>query len=149
MKSNMPTIILSEITRANLDAILDLSVSPTQSGFVASNAKSLAQAMFYQDVAWFRAIYCGDLLVGFLMVDRELGSSPFLWRFMIDENCQGKGYGKAALSALCAYLAEQGAQALVTSCVPGELGPQRFYERFGFVPTGEFEDAEMLLKLTL
>jgi hypothetical protein len=44
------TIILREISRQNLDLILALEVSPLQRHFVASNAKSLAQALGCSDI---------------------------------------------------------------------------------------------------
>jgi diamine N-acetyltransferase len=33
-----------------------------------------------------------------------------------------------------------GAAELLTSCVPGDHGPQPFYRRIGFRPTGELDE---------
>jgi diamine N-acetyltransferase len=78
-------VTLQEITQENLDDILNLKVTSKQKNFVASNAKSLAQALFYQEVAWYRAIYADETPVGFVMLeDDPVNSSYFLWRFMID-----------------------------------------------------------------
>lgn len=134
------TITLREISRQNLDQILALEVSPLQRGFVASNAKSLAQALIYSDVAWYRAIYNGDTPVGFLMTDETPGQPPFLWRLMIDKAHQRQGYGHLALSALCHRLKQQGTAFLETSCVPDSAGPTAFYQRYGFALTGKIED---------
>jgi diamine N-acetyltransferase len=37
----------------------------------------------------------------------------------------------------------------MTSCVPGDGSPLGFYEKLGFKLTGEKEDEEVLLRLTL
>jgi diamine N-acetyltransferase len=143
-------ITLREVSRDNLDEIFDLDVTETQREHVASNAVSLAQALIYSDVAWYRAIYNGETPVGFLMTNESPGEQPYLWRLMIDQKHQGHGHGKHALSILCERLAKLRALELHTSCVAGVDGPLAFYERLGFTPTGETdEDGEIILKRSL
>jgi diamine N-acetyltransferase len=61
--------------------VLNLSVAEAQEKVVASNAVSIAQAYFARDRAWFRAIYAGDTVVGFLMLeDQPEVEEYFLWR---------------------------------------------------------------------
>jgi diamine N-acetyltransferase len=49
-----------------------------------------------------------------------------------------------------AYLRTRpGADVLLTSCGAGEGSPQPFYERYGFVPTGEIKWDEVVLRLDL
>ena len=144
-------IQLREITRENFKEILRLKVAPTQEKFVASNAISIAEAHFYPEQAWFRAIYDDETPVGFLMLDDQ-PQKPlyFLWRLMIGAAHQGKGYGKQALQLLKQHVATRpGATALFVSYVPGEGGPAAFYEKLGFLPTGEIEEGEIVAKLTL
>ena len=44
----------------------------------------------------------------------------------------------------------EGATELLTSFVPGGDGPAGFYERLGFVPTGELDDSgEVIMRLGL
>lgn len=135
------TITLREITRDNLRDILRLQVAPHQERFVASNAFSLAEAHFEPDLPWFRAIYAGDLPVGFLMLEYDKEDTSYnLWRFMIDARYQGHGYGRKALELLFAHVKTlPGADELYLHCVPGEGGPGPFYEKMGFVYTGEEE----------
>ena len=52
-------ISLHEITVSTVRAVTKLRVAPEQKGYVASNAVSLAQALFSEE-AWYRAIYAGE-----------------------------------------------------------------------------------------
>jgi diamine N-acetyltransferase len=144
-------IQLREITKENFKAILRLKVAPTQEKFVASNAISIAEAHFYPENSWFRAIYYDETPVGFLMLDDQPQKSLyFLWRFMIDASQQGKGYGREAIKLLVQHVATRpNATALFVSYVPSEGGPALFYQKLGFVPTGEIEEGEIVAMLLL
>jgi diamine N-acetyltransferase len=68
---------------------------------------------------------------------------------MIDRRHQRHGYGRAALEHIIAIVRNEGATDLLTSYNPADGSPWPFYERFGFVPTGELEDDEIVLRLDL
>ena len=71
-----------------------------------------------------------------LDADPTLVGPYFLWRLLIDERHQRRGYGTATLDAVVAYVrGRPGGDALLTSAGQGEGSPQPFYERYGFVPT--------------
>jgi diamine N-acetyltransferase len=145
------TVSLREVTRLNLFAILDLKVAPGQEKFVASNAVSIAQAHFYPEKAWFRAIYADEAPVGFMMLSDD-GSKPeyFLLRLMIDSHYQKFGFAKKAMELLFDYIRTRpGAKEVLVSCVPGEGSPQGFYEKLGFVLTGEMEEDEVVMRRNL
>lgn len=144
-------VSLREVTKENLRDVLSLRVAPEQERFVASNAVSIAQAHFDPDVAWFRAIYAGDTPIGFLMLHDEPTTATYvLWRFMIDARHQGRGHGRQALALLIEHVrGRPGATALSLSHVPGDGSPAPFYERMGFVHTGEEEDGELVMRLDL
>jgi diamine N-acetyltransferase len=144
-------VALREITRETVRAILRLDVAETQRGFVAPNAVSIAQAYFQREEAWFRAIYAGETPVGFLMLyDDPEKPEYFLWRFMIDARYQGMGFGRRALHLLIEHVKTRpGAKELGVSCVPGTGGPCPFYEKIGFVYTGEEDHGELVMKLAL
>ena len=151
MSSSM-SVTLRKITEDNLYTILDLKVTPAQENFVASNAESLAEALFHQDVAWFRAIYADDVPVGFVMlVDDPTIPLYELWRFMVDANFQQQGIGRRAITLVANYVRTRpNARFLLTSCVEGEGSPAQFYEKVGFISTGEKdEDGELIMKLKL
>ena len=143
-------VSLREITHDNLRAILRLRVHKTQERFVADNATSLAEAHF-QPKAWFRAIYAGETPVGFIMLyDDPEEPVYFLWRLMIDEKHQGKGYARQALDLLVAYVKTRPrATQLLVSYVPGIGSPYPFYRRYGFVYNGQKSGTEFEMTLPL
>ncbi len=143
-------VSLRPITAANVRAILRLKVAPDQEQFVATNAVSLAQAHFNRK-AWYRAIYADETPVGFIMLfDDGEAAEYFLWRLMIDGAYQGLGFGRQAVLHLIEYVRTRpGAAELLVSHVPGEGSPGLFYQRLGFLYTGEEEDGELLMRLPL
>ncbi len=142
-------ISLREVTRENLGEILRLKVAEAQNKFVAPNSVSIAQAHFYPDEAWFRAIYADETPVGFLMLEDEPAkASYFLWRLMVDDKYQGMGFGRRAIELLVEHVKTRpNATKLLTSCVPGKGSPFGFYKNLGFEPTGEIEDGEDIMEL--
>jgi diamine N-acetyltransferase len=126
-----------------------LRVAPEQERFVASTAVSIAQAHFEPDFAWFRAIYADETPVGFVMLhDDPAKPVCYLWRFLIDRGHQKRGYGQRALELLLDHVrGRPGATALTLSYVPGEGGPAPFYERMGFVHTGEEDEGEIVMRI--
>ncbi len=148
--SSSSEISLREVTRDTVRAICDLRVSKSQEQFVAPNSVSIAEAYFTKE-AWFRAVCAGEVPVGFVMLwENPTEGKYFLWRFMIDEEFQRKGYAKRALGLVIQHV-KQNPQALEIrlSYRKGEGSPQPFYERMGFKDTGEIVDNEHEMKLTL
>ncbi len=149
-------VTLRPITSETVRRVTDLAVRPDQRRFVASNAISLAEALFTPE-AWYRAIHRDEELVGFVMLHDESLRDPmpempraFLWRFMIDERFQSSGIGRAALTRVVEHVAAKRLfPVLQVSFVPGEGGPEGFYLRCGFLPTGLMEEGEPLLELPL
>lgn len=150
------TVVLREITAASVSAIIKLSVADDQQHFVAPNAVSLAQALFSPE-AWYRAICVDEKPAGFVMLYDEsqrdnLPDEPSIgiWRFMIDEAFQGHGIGRQALTLVIDHARENPNNSrLLVSYVPGPGSPVGFYTKAGFVPTGEVEDGEIVMQLTL
>lgn len=145
-------VTLQPITEDTVWGICQLSDTLTEPRkyFVATNAVSLAQAHFNKH-AWFRAIYAGKAPVGFMMiVDDDETPEYFLWRFMIAGPYQGRGYGRQAIQRLVEYVRTRpAASELLVSCGEGQGSPKEFYLKQGFVPTGEMEDDETVLRLAL
>jgi len=75
MRVQAAEVTLRSITAETVRQITGLSVSESQKGFVASNAVSLAQALF-APAAWYRAIYFAEEPAGFVMLEDESLLSP-------------------------------------------------------------------------
>ena len=152
----MPIVSLREITAETVRDVLRLAVAPDQQRFVASNAVSLAQALFSPE-AWYRAIYLDDKAVGFVMVyDESLRKAPppapqvGIWRFMVDAGYQRQGIGAQALRLVIAHArAKAASPRLEVSYVPGPGCPEAFYLGAGFRHTGRVDEGEMVLELPL
>jgi len=145
-------VSLQPITEDTVWGICQLSdtLSEPRKGFVATNAVSLAQAHFNPH-AWFRAVHAGKAPVGFMMLADDADAPEyFLWRFMIADPYQSRGYGRQAIQRLAEYVRTRpGATELLVSCGEGEGSPKEFYLKQGFVPTGEVVGEETVLKLVL
>lgn len=90
----MSEVQLREITAETVRQIIKLEVAPDQHQLVASNAVSIAQA-YFEPKAWFRAIYANEEPVGFIMLfDDPDKPEYFLWRLMVADGHQRKGYGR-------------------------------------------------------
>ena len=76
-------------------------------------------------------------------------SRYWLWRFMIDRNYQGKGYGKAALTEIIKYFRENSANSITLSTEPENKTGLHIYHQFGFKETGAMNDDEIELRLVL
>ena len=143
-------VVLAEVTGETVRAVCMLQVGVEQRGFVAPNAVSIAEAMFNAK-AWFRAVVADGVPVGFVMLSQDPEAAEYdLWRFMIDERYQGRGFGRAAIAAVVEHVRTlPGATHLLVSWVPAPGGPEPFYLGLGFVPTGEVNEGEVVGRLQL
>jgi diamine N-acetyltransferase len=151
-------VALREITDDNLGAVLALRVAPAQERFVGTVFGALEDARKTPEAKpWFRAVYADDDPVGFVMLSWDVTPDPpwiigpwFLWKILIDERQQGRGYGREAVRLVADIISANGAAELLTSCVPGDDGPEPFYRRLGFEPMGGYDEkGEVILALEL
>ena len=149
-------LTLHPVDESNRSALEALRTSPAQERFVSTVADSLLEAVEAaecQAIAW--GVYDGKTPVGFVMIADEVASSEciphFLWKLLIDERHQRRGYGTATLDLIVEYFrGRPGVTEMWTSAGQGDGSPIPFYERYGFVRTGEIVfDDEVLLRLDL
>jgi len=149
------SVTLREVTAANVRAVCALEVEEVQKRNVAPNAVSLAEAYVDSEVAWPRAVYADEELVGFVMVyDPTVLEHPeepdfFLWRLMIDRSAQGRGYGRAAVRLAIDHARSRGAARILVSHVKESAGLGAFYGSFGFAYTGREDERERYMALDL
>jgi len=144
----MEPITLVAITEANFREYTRLQTQPEQENFVAPNVYSIAQV--YVNPTWVPlGIAAGSVGVGFALLGRDADTGhDWIIRFMIGAEHQGKGYGKAALLAVIEHLkATPGNHEIRLSYVPGNETAEGLYRRVGFVPTGEVDDGEIVMRL--
>ncbi|MGL4574767.1 MAG: GNAT family N-acetyltransferase [Burkholderiaceae bacterium] len=152
-----PVVSLREVTDDNVDDIGVLQVAPSQSTFVGNNWKSLAQVSYFGAPGSAYAIYADETPVGLTLLwdaridpdEEDRADEMYIWRIMIAEQFQNRGYGKAAMQLIIAKAREMGVAQVSLSHQPGNLGAAEFYKKLGFAHTGVVEDGEveMVLKL--
>jgi diamine N-acetyltransferase len=150
-------ISLREITDENREEVYALEVAPAQRQFVSNVPDSIQEAADEPDGrAMYWAVYAGDTPVGFVMITDETSGAPgyipqYLWKLLVDERHQRRGYGTAILDLVVEYFrGRPGVEVMWTSAGQGEGSPIPFYERYGFERTGEIVfDGEVLLRLPL
>ena len=152
------SVSLVEIADWNREAVLALRVAPEQERFVGSVRGALAEAAEYPNAnPWYRAVYAGKEPVGFVMVSWNVPPRPpeiigpwFLWKLLINQQYQGRGYGAQVVRQVADLVWAEGGAELLTSYVPQPGGPAGFYHRLGFVPTGELDsNGEVIVRLAL
>ncbi|MBO4339474.1 MAG: GNAT family N-acetyltransferase [Clostridiales bacterium] len=150
-------ITLKPVDDTNRETVINLSVRDDQP-FIATNLRSLEQAEEANaecpGLARPFAVYAGERIVGFTMFAfdekyEDPNDRYWLWRFMIDKNEQGKGYGMAALKEIIRYFKDNGADMILLSTEPENERGLHLYHKLGFKETGEMNDGETVLKLML
>jgi diamine N-acetyltransferase len=137
----MADLRLAELTADNLPAAVGLTLKPGQEKFVAPVVHSIAEA-YVTPTAWPRVVVDGDRVVGFVMAnfdpDNELEEFRCgIWRLNVAADAQGLGVGRFAVDAVAAEARRRGRSRLTVLWEKGDGGPEGFYLRLGFVPTGE------------
>ncbi len=145
---------LIKLTNEILHQCLELKVASDQSQYIASNSDSWITATENEKVARPFAIFCDGEMVGFTMFAfdedyEDPGDRYWLWRFMIDEKQQGKGFGTAALNVIIQYFKDHGANNIRLSTKETNTRALSLYHRAGFRDTGEMNGDEIVLQLDL
>lgn len=136
------TLSLREITGDNYFQVLELKISPEQEAakFVSPVVRSLADAWYYRDegITYPKAIYAKEDLVGFIMYDLDPEEQHvFVWRFLIDQAFQGKGYGRQTIETVLAMAKEQAKiTKVVADYVDGNEPMKKILLDLGFEETG-------------
>ena len=136
------SVTLRDITGDNYFQVLELKISPEQEAakFVAPVVRSLADAWYYRDegITYPKAIYAKDDLVGFIMYELDTEEQQvFIWRFLIDQRYQGKGYGRQTIEAVLEMAKEQAQMTkVVADYVDGNEPMKKILLGLGFEETG-------------
>lgn len=146
-------VALEPVNASNFIPCFQLELAPEQEQFVSHPIRSLAQAYVYRDQCTPFAIVHETVIVGYVMVIYDDEEETYnIWHLMVDRRQQGKGYGKAAMGACLDYIRQKpfGASgAILLTCHKDNSIALRLYEQLGFVPTGNGEEDELELALSL
>ena len=157
---------IEKVTANNVWEILKLRVGEGQKSFVAGNDVSIIEA--YTTItgggyAFPFGVYDGDTPVGFFMVGfdtdeywenpPEIAKNNYnLWRLMIDERYQNRGYGKETMRLALDFIRTQPcgkAEYCWLSYEPENEVARRLYHSFGFRETGDMDEEEVIAALKL
>ena len=140
-------IHLRAITQSNYREIIKLRVAPEQENLVAPNLYTLAQTQFKLEKTAL-GIYLGEVPVGLIAYDLD---DYDIWRLMIDQRYQRRGYGRQAMQRVIEILKAHGKLTKVrTSAIIAHNGPKSFYEKLKFRENGEkFEHKNGNIEVTL
>jgi diamine N-acetyltransferase len=149
------------VTINNWRELSKLKVREDQTHFVASNVHSIAESQFGyddpEDGHW--AMYPFGIYddngapVGFLMYGYNFTApkmQAFIIRLMVDENQQGKGFGRFGMNwMLDRFRQEKRIKDVAISYEPDNEVGRKLYASLGFVETGEMLGDEVLAMLRL
>ncbi|SHS15910.1 Spermine/spermidine acetyltransferase [Mycobacteroides abscessus subsp. abscessus] len=131
-------INLQLIHKDNWEEVIRLRVKDEQLKFMATNLYSIAESQFLDDFHT-RAIFIDSLLIGFTMfgIDGD-DHNYWIYRFMIDEKYQGKGYGVQGIREVINEIKKiniANIPYIMIGYHPENLGAKYVYKKAGFVET--------------
>ena len=143
-------VTLKDLTHENFEECISLRVREDQSGLVASNMYSLAQAQVDSEITPL-AIYDDGSMVGFLLFGLDDDDGRYwLLRLMIDYRYQGRGYARQAMELLIERLRTRySCGALYLSFPAHNEDAYRLFTNLGFKPVGEEVNGETVYSLDL
>lgn len=140
---------LFEVTKENWLDCASLKLAESQKGFVASNLKTIAESKFEEHYQ-LRAVVKDETIIGMLAycpeVDEPVEGLYWLFRLMIDESYQGKGYGKRAIELCLIEMKDLGAVNIRTMCKPTNTAAEKCYLDLGFENIGNLDDGDILFQ---
>lgn len=157
---------LEKVNGKNIWEITKLHVSESQKEFVATNDTSILEAyaaITANGFAFPFGIYYGETPVGFIMIgydaDDYWDDAPDiargnynLWRLMIDQKYQKKGFGREAIALGLDFIKSfpcGKAEYCWLSYEPENEVARKLYHSFGFVETGDRDGNEIISILKL
>lgn len=143
----MAEVILKEVGRENWEECANLRLRTSQGGLIAPNLYSIAESKVEATFLPL-AIYSENTMVGFIMwgIDPDDGEY-WIYRLMIDEKYQGKGFGKAAVLEVLKQLQERGAGRVYVGYKPQNVVAASLFASLGFERTGQMLQGEFVAKL--
>jgi len=147
---NKIQITLQPVGNNNWRDVINLEITEPQREFIARPEYYLALCA-YGGLWNPLAVYLGDQVIGFMMwaVD-PADQSCWLGGIFIDHHYQRQGYGRKAIQTAISMLAKKhNYQQFALSYQPSNTVAKHLYSTLGFVETDEWEDDEIVARLSL
>ena len=138
---------LVEVSRENVEAVCRLGSPSPRSGW-SGRLRRRSPKPGATGAAVLRAVTFEGLPVGVVWVQTD-EPVPYLVRFMVDVEWQGRGIGRRAVALVLDELRAMGLEAVELSYVPVAQGAERFWLACGFEPTGQMHGEEALARVDL
>ena len=127
----MNSIHLEKIDENNFLQAFGLKLGDGQDKFVSHPIRSLAQAYVYRDQCMPFGIFCGETMVGYVMVIYDYDLEEYdIWHLMIDKEHQGHGYAKEGMRLCLEYIAGKpfgDSHKVVMTCAPENVPAMHLY----------------------
>jgi diamine N-acetyltransferase len=147
---NEAQVSLRPVNHDNWRNVANLKVSEIQREFVAEPSYYLALCCYGGD--WHPLAICLDeQVVGFMMwaID-PADRSCWLGGILVDQRMQKRGYGRRAVQTAITMLRDKyGYRNFALSYQPANLVAKHLYSELGFIETNEWEDDEIVARLSL
>lgn len=128
-------IRLAPVTIDNWKTCIALELAPEQKDFVPTNLYSIAEAQFYPS-AKSNVIYNeNNELIGYALFGHDVQTKKWkIFRIMIDQAHQHKGYGQAAMMEIITQIAQQPDGQQILICYQNDNQTARtLYAKLGFI----------------
>ncbi len=151
------TVELVELDAESAREVRRLRTHKTQERFVAPVLESFADALFPPSIEgdpaiqWLRGVRADGEMVGMVLMTEPTSArpEPYLVRLLVDRMHQRRNLGSRVLELLIDQCRTWGVTGLTVSYVEGRGSPRPFYERHGFVATGERLHGETVARLAI
>ncbi|WP_150267592.1 GNAT family N-acetyltransferase [Paenibacillus tepidiphilus] len=133
------SIALRPVSAENWYECTQLKVKPEQLAvFPAPVVYWIAESRFVEAFE-LRAVYSGDILVGFIVFCAKPDEDGNCWiqALMIDDEHQGKGYGKAAMQRLLETMSRLQCRRIMVGHRPDNQIADQLYASLGFQKISE------------
>jgi len=150
LKRNNELISLHPVSYDNWRNVANLKVSEIQREFVAEPSYYLALCCYGGD--WHPLAIClGEQVIGFMMWTTDPADvSCWLGGIIIDQRMQKRGFGEQSVKEAIRMLQRKhGYSDFALSYQPGNLAAKHLYTKLGFIEMNEWEDNEIVARLSL
>lgn len=141
---------LKLVDETTFDAVIELTVADRDERRLAPNVYSLAQAWLFRDTrqVFPYAIMISGKVVGFLLLNKDEKKKEYLiWRLMIDQSYQNRGYGKEVIRQVIQMArTDDFCETVLVDYVMGNHRMRGILESLGFETLG-ISSNEVVMKL--